>query len=313
MRLRRFTISPTAPFGSPLVGDSLFGHLCWTVRNGAGEKKLTDLLDGYLDGNPFAVISDIVPSGFIPRPTAPMHFFDKEENPSRRKEINRRRWLPTSVLGKPFEKWLEDAHEGYRVTENVQPHNTINRLTGTTGTGQFAPYSVEQLWHPEGATYQIYICVDEDRLSVDELSGLLVAMGESGFGRDASIGLGKFKTSTSSESELPKMGKENAYLTLACCAPQGMGFLAKSSFYEITNRFGRHGDVAALTGVPYKNPILMASRGAVFTPQEYSEQLYIGQGIGGDGALSATLPETVHQGYAPVIPITIPFHSGGQQ
>jgi CRISPR-associated protein Csm4 len=312
MKLCRYTLTPKTPFGSPLVGDSLFGHLCWAVRNGAGEAKLTDLLEGYLDGKPFAVVSDAVPSGFIPRPTVPMHFFKREENPSRRKELKRKRWLPVAVMEKPFEDWLEDARDSSKIIDRVQAHNTINRLTGTTGTGQFAPYTVEQFWHPDEAVYDLYICVDENRLSVAELSDLLGAMGASGFGKDASIGLGKFEVSEVSEPGMPEMSQANAYLTLACCAPQGLEFVAEESFYEVTNRFGRHGDVAALMGVPYKNPILMASRGAVMAPQAYEARLFIGQGIGGGGELSASLPSTVHQGYAPVIPIAARMHSGGQ-
>ena len=311
MKLSRYTITPKTAFGSPLVGDSLFGHLCWAIRNSAGESKLTELLDGYLDGNPFAVVSDAVPAGYLPRPTVPVHLFSKEENPSRRKEIKRKRWVQIEVLGKPFESWLASADGGAKVEAYIQPHNSIDRMTGTTGTGQFAPYSVEQLWHSEGAAYDLYVCHDEARLKADDLSELLASMGASGFGRDASVGLGKFDVSMNEEQELPKAGNANAYLTLACCAPQGQGFQSGSSFYEITNRFGRHGDIAALTGIPYKNPILMAGRGAVFTPSVYSEKLYIGQGIGGNGTLSVTLPDTVHQGYAPVVSINIPPGTGG--
>lgn len=33
---------------------------------------------------------------------------------------------------------------------------------------------------------------------------------------------------------------------------------------------------------------------------------FIGQGLGGDGSLSSVLPQTVHQGYAPALPVRLP-------
>ena len=63
-------------------------------------------------------------------------------------------------------------------------------------------------------------------------------------------------------------------------------------------RFGRHGNIQATAGNPYKSPILMAQTAAVISTRP--EQPYLGQGIGG---ISASLPATVHQGYAPIIAI----------
>jgi len=66
-------------------------------------------------------------------------------------------------------------------------------------------------------------------------------------------------------------------------------------------RFGRHGNVQATAGNPFKKPVLMAQSGAVFSGERHGRP-WIGQGIGG---ISTTLPATVHQGYAPAIALNL--------
>lgn len=56
MTALRFTIRPKAPFGSPLLGETLFGQLCWAILRLYGKERLEALLDGYCEGRPFAVV-----------------------------------------------------------------------------------------------------------------------------------------------------------------------------------------------------------------------------------------------------------------
>ena len=80
------------------------------------------------------------------------------------------------------------------------------------------------------------------------------------------------------------------------------------SHWHSVTRFGRHGDVAVQSGTPFKRPVLLAKTGSVFWPEQLDvRRAFIGQGLGGTAApVSLTLPETVQQGYAPVVPIHIP-------
>src|SRR5690606_8519016 len=139
-----------------------------------------------------------------------------------------------------------------------QPHNTINRQTNTTGEGGFAPYSIEQEWFVPGIAWSGYLLLDVDRLSAADCRQCLEDIGNIGFGRDASIGLGKFSVSEFVETTLPGQAGANACLTLAPCASQGLGFEGKNSFYQLFTRFGRHGDIAVhQEGKPFKNPVLL--------------------------------------------------------
>jgi CRISPR-associated protein Csm4 len=54
--------------------------------------------------------------------------------------------------------------------------------------------------------------------------------------------------------------------------------------------------------------VLLAKAGSVFWPEQFDASLgFIGQGLGGaDAPISLAMPETIHQGYAPAVPIHIP-------
>jgi CRISPR-associated protein Csm4 len=355
MQTFRVRITPSSAFGSRPLGDTLFGQLCWAVRNRHGEGRLAELLAGYIEGRPWAVVSDAFPTGYLPRPSLPGHWFAEVAGEDR-KAVKKRAWFPVeSLTSVPVEDWLAHCRPATEVPGSApqahpQPHNTINRMTGTTGEGQFAPYAMNQLWYgagprvgagfarddsgessavraipgsdqsrPGAATTSIvppirldvYVVLDENRLNRDELAQLFEDIGAFGFGRDASIGLGKFKVIPVEAFAWPRPTDANAYLTLAPCAPQGQGFDPERSFYQTFTRFGRHGDIGVhLPGGAFKTPILMAQTGAVFAepsrPRAAPTRLFVGQGLGGGGSLSKAIPETVHQGYAPVVGIRLP-------
>ncbi|MGZ8094753.1 MAG: type III-A CRISPR-associated RAMP protein Csm4 [Methylosarcina sp.] len=323
------TFTPLSAFATPLKGDTLFGQLCWAIRNRFGEKRLTELLQGYSEKRPFAVVSDAFPEGYWPLPKLPGSFYRLLESEDR-KAVKKRIWLPKESFDAPLAEWLQQSVTstfiasiiaaelektkgvGARPTSRLkalsekhpQPHNTINRQTNTTGENGFAPYRIEQEWFIPDLRWTIYLLSDE-RLSAQEFLQCLQDIGNIGFGRDSSTGLGKFKIEAFTSHELPAQQNANACLTLAPCAPQGQGFNPQNSYYQLFTRFGRHGDIAVHQGgKPFKNPVLLAQTAAVFGV-EPPVAGFIGQGIGGNGELSKTLRATVQQGYAPVIGIVI--------
>lgn len=318
MQTYRFVLRPLSAFGTPLAGDTLFGQLCWTLRHQLGNTRLNDLLHGYTSGQPFAVLSDALPTGHLPLPHAPSELWQKSTaaDAPDRKALKKRKWLPEADLAKPFEQWQSLAKSDAQVApqaatpiERAQPHNTINRQTDTTGEGQFAPYAMPQIWFHPAMLFDLLVALDEDRLSLAELAAALGAIGQTGFGRDASIGLGKFELiSAATPATWATIANANSYLTLGPCAPQGLGFCPVRSTYQVATRFGRHGDAAVQSGRPFKRPVLLAKAGAVFWPETLTAgRLFIGQGLGGAAnPVSLAMPETVQQGYAPVIAIAQP-------
>lgn len=309
-------IVPRSAFGGHIKGDTLFGQLCWAIRHRFGEKRLDSLLQGYTADEPFLVVSDAFPSGFLPRPALPLHYYQKVRDEDR-KVVKKRHWIPANKFQHSILEWLQVAQSDAEVVKTIaatddkpnrlwseqsQPHNAINRMTGTTGGGDFAPYAMPRIWQHPRLKLDIYLVLDENRLNRDELNNLLTDIGTSGYGRDASIGLGKFDLEEDSPS-WPVQQQANTWLTLAPCAPQGLGFDPAQSWYQPFTRFGRHGDMAVHTGRPFKTPVLLADTGALLKPQQWTERRFIGQGLGGDGSLSNAIKATVQQGYAPVLPI----------
>lgn len=298
------------PLGTPLAGDTLFGQLCWALREAAGAAELARRLDGYPQGRPWLIVSDGFPAGHLPKPTLPQHY-EPAGKPEERKAAKKKRWIPAARAGEALPALLasavdDDAAYGKAPVRGAQPHNTLNRLTGTTGEGAFAPYTQPQTFHAPGQRVDVHLVLDEERVSADEARRLLAAIGASGFGRDASIGLGKFSVEALEPATLPAPAAANAFWTLAPCAPQGGGFDGGRSYWRVLTRFGRHGNALALAGNPYKTPVLLAATGAVFAARgEFAPRPFVGRGLGGDGSLSKSEPATVHQGYAPALPIRL--------
>jgi len=70
--LYRYKIIPMSPLITPLMSDTLFGHLCWALRYDRGEDFLLDFLDSYGDGKSAPVLfSSAFIAGRLPRPVLP--------------------------------------------------------------------------------------------------------------------------------------------------------------------------------------------------------------------------------------------------
>lgn len=318
LALYRARLQLHTALGTPLAGDTLFGQCCWAAREQWGETELQRLLDGYTDGHPWLVVSDGLPEGYLPKPTLPQSFepaagpATEPIDAATRKANKAKRWIPLAAAGKPLKSMLKaarsdkEAYANRAPIESVQPHNTLNRLTGTTGTDEFAPYTQHQTFFASNQPIDLYLVLDESRLPVEKLRTLLETIGMHGHGRDASSGLGKFGVDSISPHRFDTAAstkQTSSFWTLAPCAPQGLGFDVNNSFWRVITRFGRHGNRHALAANPFKNPVLLAATGAIFTADKSADTLFIGQGLGSNGQLSISEPATVQQGYAPVVNI----------
>ena len=326
MKTLTLRLQPLSPFGTPPVGDTLFGQLCWTIRNQLGEPKLAALLRGYTAGQPFAVVSDAFPTGYVRRPDLPPAWLNPLPHGTGmdRKAFKKRVWLPLSaVLQKTSDQWHRYLQAVPSPTdkrgesesgpdpwcrERWQPHNQIDRRTGTTGKGEegFAPFVTQQWWYDPDVVLDVHVCHDPARIEAEMLLDLFGSVGKTGYGADASTGMGRFAVEVVESVIAGAQVQANAWLTLAPCAPQGLDFDAQRSWYRVSTRFGRHGDIGALSSHPFKAPILLADSGAVFSPrQAFVSRAIVGRGLGQqpDHPISHFMPETVHQGYAPVLGI----------
>ena len=320
METYEVTIRPESGFATPLKGDTLFGHLCWrlAVRRDA---DLGALIASY-DTRPFAVMSSpyvLTQSKkggrqrFFKKPDAPYALLEKKSGEGRDEKIRNRKTLAVrswfciedeSRLPPLQSIEYVELKDQWKISR-PQAHNTLSRITGTTGTGEFAPYTVDEDVHRPELELGLICLVDKSRLPEDLLRNCLEEIGKLGYGKDASTGKGRFLVKDMKKIDLAGWGapNANACYTLAPCVPRE-NECARSHFTPFVS-FGRHGDALAGSENPFKNPIVMADEGALFIPESgdrLKEKHYIGRAITG---ISKSLPQTVAQGYAPFIPVYV--------
>jgi len=343
VKIYEITIKPISGFGTPLKGDTIFGHLCWQIAQDTSlcRKSLDDILSDY-SAKPFAVISSAFPLLYLDgkyyyalkTPDLPLRKLfsfpdEKKDSIGKRKEYKSQKWM-MFPQDKPFESFktltylnskelvnkansalTHETLKQLRFSDNMrysislsQAHNTINRITGGTGSGRFAPFTIEQSIYYPGTKLALFAGINEASITIDQLIEGLNRIGSFGFGKDASTGLGKFVVESNKEMDLAHLGSSspNACYTLAPCVPE------KSTYSEIFftpfTRFGRHGDVLAKSANPFKNPVIMADEGAVLMPKgkEVWSKPYLGQAVVN---VSKSEPKTVTQGYSLYLPVRL--------
>lgn len=331
MKTYEFAITPLSGFGTPLVGDTLFGHLCWQFCYApelAGQ-TLDDLLSDY-SRNPFVVLSNAYPrfdSGgsvcyAFRRPDVPLSFLfgktvsDTAEMIRERKKLKAMKWM---LLGDSFltggfndsmfvadkvlfeRSALKSVAAKYSVSFS-QPRNKINRFTGTTGEGGFAPFNVGQEVYAPGASLAVFAGIDTARISADAVFKALCRIGKTGYGRDASTGLGRFEVAAPREVNFGHPDGVNACFTLGPSLPGDTEW--RDMFFSPVIRYGRHGGGLAGTRNPFKSPVRMAREGAVYVAENSGIPTlpYVGAAVSG---VSITDQRSVMQGYSLFIPFRL--------
>ncbi|MBW2083866.1 MAG: hypothetical protein JRI39_12500 [Deltaproteobacteria bacterium] len=339
MRLYAVTIEPISGLGTPLKGDTLFGQFCWEVvwDSSLVEGGLETQLTVYHE-KPFVIFSSAFPrlksenDQFVcalkkPALPPPMQSFSdnahRMETLKAHKEEKKKQWVVYEFDSGPMDpegmKALneQELFQMCRVDDleiegslfwdissfylnAPQLHNTINRLTSTTGEPPFSPYNLQVGYYAPGVELVVFILLDESATDIERVTKGLKRMGNFGFGRDASTGMGRFRVKDTKELTIPVADMEHACYVLAPCVPEQGQF--QEYFFTPFVRFGRHGGNLARGENPFKNPIIMADEGAVFVPAEGIdfEKPYIGRAVKN---VSKAEPNTVVQGYAPFLPL----------
>ncbi len=343
MKVYELYIKPRSGCGTPLKGDTIFGQFCWQLLydERLAAVPFSDLVAQYAE-RPFVVFSSAYPAiragdssrYAFRKPALPyQEFFDDGEDKrsliKNRKLFRKKRWMlveknqriesfreleymdDRSLMQKAF-KGAVDIYRQHILSDEEpslaasfpQPHNTVSRMTGTTGEGPFSPYMIEQtVFHP-AIELVLFVGVEEEMISIDGICRGLQRIGDTGFGKDASTGLGRFSVGDVHEADLSGFGPESptACYTLGPCVPEKNGF-EKMNFVPFT-RFGRHGDRLAKAVNPFKNPVIMADEAGVFTPKEKDvfKTPYIGRAVLN---VSKAEPKTVTQGYSLYLPVTV--------
>jgi len=341
LKLYEFIIQPRSPFGTPLKGDTLFGHFCWQARH--DPTLLNGRFDDWIalyDEKPFAVFSSVWPkfsasaNSFyaLKRPDLPLFRLFREEGRDRKTVMKERKikagrkWLkvPENLeICLNEENYVSDAdlaalaygdltHDVKRIMremekrrfkiDSLQPHKTINRQTMTTGDGMFSPYSTSSVCYYPQADLALFILINEEATDYERVHAALERIGSLGFGRDASTGQGRFCLAKAEEKKIPAYSGCNALYAMAPVVPEREAYI--DAYFTPFTRYGKHGDLLATSRNPFKCPVVMADEGAVFLPKDMAmcNKSYLGRAIRN---ISKSEPRTVAQGYAPCLPFKL--------
>lgn len=321
MQLIKLTISLTSSLVTPLKGDTLFGQFCWGYCERYGKVELEKLLAEYTT-KPNIIISDAFYHNYLPRPNYPFAKLDSLSNEHRQKLIQDRKIIKKKTLintkyifsdkkslSDILRNMLDDGDfctnipENYKTKDSINVHNTINRFSGGTGSGEFAPYGVSVTSFSKENKFDIYILFDTNMISVDRIRQVLQDMGLFGYGADATIGMGKFILEPEIES-LEVATTASSYLTLSPVVIEENMDLEKS-YYNLFTRFGRTGNIASFSGNPFKKPVTMLDSGALISLKN-AGVAYVGRGLDNVTTHQNNLGHKVyHQGYSIIIPLEI--------
>lgn len=299
MRILCFKLKAKTEFSTQIKGDTLFGFLCCYIAERYGEERLNSLLADYTKDNPFMIVSDFFPYGFLPRPTVPTRMLGENVKAEERKLFKQKKWIAVDNVSKPLNEWSLHLQKISYQTQVGRTHNSINPKMGIVGGDDaYAPYTLKNTFYQ--SMLSVYIMFDDKRISADEIKEIMTDTGLFGIGKGASRGTGKFEVISSEEVKFSSV-ESNSYMTLSPCIPQRDDVDAEKSYYKPFTRFGKQYMFPSSNTLPHKNPVLMADTGAVFCFKTTPVKPYIGCGVN-DVSKDRNI---VCQGYAPIVPLMI--------
>lgn len=294
MALITLKITPLSSFATLPKGDTLFGQvLAYLYLNEKNNREVLKKFDGYFkkeeEPPPPLVISDIMPYGYLHKPTLPIECFssfDTEEVD--KKKLRKKEFISVKNLQNG------DLHLCEKIKyfdDIVTTKNSINRATFITDGENFAPYGLAErqfyrkLW--------IFILVESS--IKDKIINTIREIGKFGFGKDANLGRGNFDVKEI-ENPIKKIDNPLFYLSISPTLLQDDDIV--KSWYNPFTRFGKFGLHRANKNA-FKNPVLMADSGAVVKLSKSKEHF-------GTALNNGTKEKISHlQGYSIAIPFKI--------
>jgi CRISPR-associated protein Csm4 len=317
--LYKAIITLRGPTATTLRGDTIWGHLCWGIRNHDGEAKLQAFLESYANNQFPLAFSDAFPSGYLPRPVLRPSFRGTDisrhgsnaggktssmESVPDYKRDKSVKYLSGNIMQSPVSPvkicqllGTNHVYEGEVLQARPRIHNSIDRLSGTVVHGG-GLYSREESFHRNAADPVLDLYVSSQLDSEQTERFLNLAFGD-GYGADRSTGYGTITVGEIVPVDPFPAG--NRYMALGPFI-LSTASLVKDLRADIFTRFGRLGDVWAHHPNPFKRPVVMYDTGATFSYEnkDTAEPEVVGSIV----ASVHTDDRVRHLAAVPVVPIT---------
>lgn len=312
--LYKVSLSLRGPTATPLRGDTIWGHLCWAIRNHDGEASLEEFLELYREGELPLVFSDAFPHGFLPRPVLkpisgrkPKKADEDQKTSAALTDYKRDKsvkYVTDSVLQQPvsparIQELLgsSELYDGEMLHATARMHNSIHRISGTVREGA-GLYSRRE-WYLDERTPMIDLYVSSTL--GEELTRRYVELAfADGYGADRSTGYGHVEVGVCSLVTWPSVG--NRYLALAPFVPAASQQVSDIRG-DIFTRFGKLGDLWAHHPNPFKRPVVMHDTGTTFATGINNPDQTLFEAVGSLLGNVHTDQRIKHLAASPVLPI----------
>lgn len=296
-------------------GDQIFGLVFKHLSEQLSEAEFSKLRLSFIGQSPAFSFSDMMPTGFFPVPTLPHQMMPKgkDQEISRLKAFKKKKWVPRQQYGEStpdLHVWMDSPLGSLEIG-----HNTLSRSTFTTGafgdSEKCDPYSESVFYNKDDKknNWSVFIWMDS-QLDKEILLDTLKRALEAGIGKRASIGRGQFEFQ-GMIPVVPEKSNSHWYVSLAPVAPYQCGdqLIENRAFYRAFTKFGRHGGAEGVINSPFKFPLLLAESGAIWHLKDGKAGVF-GACLGGEKSpVSAAYPQTIHQGFSPIVPLNWELNS----
>jgi len=303
----RISLIPKTAFGTPLQGDTLFGHLCWALRYNEGVEALESFL-GDQENSPRILLSDGFIDDQLPRPVLMPLPRPAEVTKEEAREFKRRkkiRFLSRSLLEEirdtlspeRLDEQLErEANEQEKnempfYRERSRMRIRIDRFIDSVPEGGLFQES-ETTYSPD---VQLTVYAGLNGFDLQAFEDLMHAVSLTGYGRDAGVGLGAFDIARIEKVDPLVRDGDTHLMTLSACVPSRSD--PTDALYDIMTKYGKLGGLYARKGwedapIALKKPLIMLRAGAMFARRDPTP--YVGHMVRGTYPPN---PKILHYGY----------------
>jgi CRISPR-associated protein Csm4 len=279
MPLYRYSIEPLSAFATPLRSDTLYGHLLWAAAQMQGDQAVEGLIREFDSPSPPFRLRSAFPEGYLPMPLLPgmsRERFRKEygqkgkrgllQHLDKYKTFRKIKYLPVTVWRERrgamsqerlFRRYLEEPWDLPEQKSWLQPHNSIDRRTGTV-LDQGGLFFVPVTFHEPGSRLHLYLEAEDPRVFEE----LMAFVAQPGFGADAGTGKGQFDWQRDQDFD-PGMfeGPGSWRMNLSVCSCRELAdfegyFAPLVKLGKAWSGFGERN--------PFKKPFLAFAEGSVF-------------------------------------------------
>lgn len=267
-------LDPLSQFPTDLPSNRIFGAICVGMNELYGDGELSSMLEQFREGSapfvlssafPFVYDEDHKPKyHFFPKPIVkPLVLDDYEKYYDTFKDYKKVKYLDQTLFNRFIngetnesslikdlkngdtktirKKFLTGSDVSYDFTIKKQdtPHNILNRLSGSS----------ENFYYTTGLNFKnsglFFLIKFYDNTYRSKVMASLRFIEDRGFGGDISSGMGQFKLSIVTDSELINEPERDAgsFMTLSLYSPEDFNSFDKSKcWYELMKIRGRCGD-----------------------------------------------------------------------